>query len=100
MNNAASVGAQRSCSTDAAFFDKMMAINVRAPLLLIRAAYPHLKSPQGCVLNIGSINAYSRRSNCWRTASRRAALMTLSRNLADALCYDRFASITSTSAGC
>ena len=26
-----------------AFFDKMIAVNVRAPLLLIRAAYPHLK---------------------------------------------------------
>jgi putative ABC transport system substrate-binding protein len=43
-------------TTDAAAFDKMMAINVRAPMLLIQAAYPHLKSSRGCVLNIGSIN--------------------------------------------
>ena len=61
VNNAASVARNDLLATDAAFFDKMMAVNVRAPLLLIRAAYPHLKASQGCVLNIGSINAYTRR---------------------------------------
>jgi NAD(P)-dependent dehydrogenase (short-subunit alcohol dehydrogenase family) len=75
--------------TDAAFFDKMMATNVRAPLLLIRAAYPHLKKTEGCVLNIGSVNAYSGESNLVAYSISKGALMTLSRNTADALCYDR-----------
>ena len=88
VNNAASA-AQRSANTDAAFFDKMMADNVRAPLLLIRAAYPHLKHPQGCVLNIGSINGYSGESNLVAYSISKGGLMTLSRNLADALCYER-----------
>jgi NAD(P)-dependent dehydrogenase (short-subunit alcohol dehydrogenase family) len=88
VNNAASVSRNDLQHTDAAFFDKMMAVNVRAPLLLIRAAYPHLKRSKGCVLNIGSINAYSGESQLLAYSISKGALMTLSRNLADALCYD------------
>jgi NAD(P)-dependent dehydrogenase (short-subunit alcohol dehydrogenase family) len=88
VNNAASVARSDLQGTDAAFFDKMMAVNVRAPLLLIRAAYPHLMRSRGCVLNIGSINAYTGESNLLAYSVSKGALMTLSRNLADALCYD------------
>jgi NAD(P)-dependent dehydrogenase (short-subunit alcohol dehydrogenase family) len=89
VNNAASVARNDLLATDAAFFDKMMAVNVRAPLLLIRAAYPHLKASQGCVLNIGSINAYSGEGHLLAYSISKGGLMTMSRNLADALCYDR-----------
>ena len=89
VNNAASTTRSDLASTDAAFFDTMMATNVRAPLLLIRAAYPHLKRSEGCVLNIGSINAYTGESNLLAYSVSKGALMTLSRNLADALCYER-----------
>ena len=89
VNNAASVARSDLHSTDAAFFDKIMAVNVRAPLLLIQAAYPHLKRAQGCVLNIGSINAYTGEGNLLAYSVSKGALMTLSRNLADALAYDR-----------
>src|SRR3954467_8180927 len=88
VNNAASTARSDLASTDAAFFDKMMATNVRAPLLLIRAAYPHLKRTEGCVLNIGSINAYCGESNLLAYSISKGALMTLSRNLADTLCYE------------
>ncbi|MCI0332093.1 MAG: SDR family oxidoreductase [Planctomycetes bacterium] len=88
VNNAASVARNDLHGTDAAFFDRMMAINVRAPMLLVKAAYPHLKKLQGCVLNIGSINAYTGESNLLAYSVSKGALMTLSRNLADALCYD------------
>jgi NAD(P)-dependent dehydrogenase (short-subunit alcohol dehydrogenase family) len=88
VNNAASVARNDLHATDAAFFDKMMAVNVRAPLLLIRAAYPHLKASQGSVLNIGSINAYSGERHLLAYSVSKGGLMTLSRNLADALCYD------------
>lgn len=89
VNNAASTARGDLAKTDAVFFDKMMATNVRAPLLLIRAAYPHLKRSEGCVLNIGSINAYSGESNLVAYSISKGALMTLSRNLADALCYEK-----------
>jgi NAD(P)-dependent dehydrogenase (short-subunit alcohol dehydrogenase family) len=89
VNNAASTARSDLAKTDAAFFDKMMATNVRAPLLLVRAAYPHLKRSEGCVLNIGSINGYSGESNLVAYSISKGALMTLSRNLADSLCYDK-----------
>ena len=41
------------------------------------------------MLNIGSINAYSGESNLLAYSISKGALMTLSRNLADALCYDK-----------
>ena len=49
VNNAACVARNDLLATDAAFFDNMIAVNVLRPLLLIRAAYPHLKASQGCV---------------------------------------------------
>src|SRR4051812_15427001 len=89
VNNAASTARSDLAHTDAAFFDKMIATNVRAPLLLIRAAYPHLKRSEGSVLNIGSINGYSGESNLVAYSISKGALMTLSRNLADSLCYEK-----------
>ncbi len=89
VNNAASTARADLEHTDAEFFDKMMATNVRAPLLLIRAAYPHLKRSEGSVLNIGSINGYCGESNLVAYSISKGALMTLSRNLADSLCYDK-----------
>ena len=89
VNNAAWIVRSDLHSTDAALFDRVMAVNVRAPLLLVQAALPHLKATKGCVLNIGSINAYSGESNLLAYSVSKGALMTLSRNLADALCYDQ-----------
>jgi NAD(P)-dependent dehydrogenase (short-subunit alcohol dehydrogenase family) len=89
VNNAAWVVRSDLETTDAAMFDRVMAINVRAPLLLIQAAYEHLKKTAGCVLNIGSINAYSGEGNLLAYSISKGGLMTLSRNLADALGNDR-----------
>src|SRR5436309_1111397 len=58
VNNAAWIVRSNIDTTDAALFDRCMAVNVRAPLLLVQEALPHLKRAQGCVLNIGSINGY------------------------------------------
>ena len=89
VNNAAWVVRSELKNTDAVMFDKVMAINVRAPMLLVQAAYPHLKQTRGCVLNIGSINAYTGEGNLLAYSVSKGALMTLSRNLADYLCYDQ-----------
>jgi NAD(P)-dependent dehydrogenase (short-subunit alcohol dehydrogenase family) len=88
VNNAAYVVRSTLESTDAAFFDKVMAVNVRAPLLLIRAAFGELKKASGCVLNIGSLNAYCGENNLLAYSVSKGALMTMSRNLADALARD------------
>ncbi len=89
VNNAASVQRSNLANTDVALFDKIMAINVRAPMLLIQAAWPHLKATQGCVLNIGSVNGYCGEANLLAYSISKGGLMTLSRNLADALAGDR-----------
>jgi NAD(P)-dependent dehydrogenase (short-subunit alcohol dehydrogenase family) len=58
-------------------------------LLLIRAALPELRRSHGCVLNIGSVNAYCGEANQLVYSISKGALMTLTRNLADALGRDR-----------
>jgi NAD(P)-dependent dehydrogenase (short-subunit alcohol dehydrogenase family) len=89
VNNAAAVTRSNLSNTDVALFDRLMAINVRAPLLLIQAALPYLKQTQGCVLNIGSLNGYCGEANLLAYSISKGGLMTLSRNLADALGRDR-----------
>ncbi len=89
VNNAASVQRSNLSNTDAALFDKIIAINLRAPLLLIQAALPHLKQTRGCVLNIGSLNGYCGEANLLAYSISKGGLMTLSRNLADALGRDQ-----------
>ena len=88
VNNAAMVTRSNLETTDAEFLDRVIAVNVRAPLLLIRAAVEHLKKTRGCVLNIGSINGYCGEANLLAYSVSKGALMTLSRNLADALGRD------------
>jgi NAD(P)-dependent dehydrogenase (short-subunit alcohol dehydrogenase family) len=88
VNNAASVKRSNITNTDAALFDQMIATNLRAPLLMIQAALPYLKATQGCVLNIGSVNGYCGEANLLAYSISKGGLMTLSRNLADALGRD------------
>ena len=85
VNNAAWVVRSNIHTTDAALFDRTIAINVRAPMLLIKAALSHLHDTGGSVLNIGSVNAYTGEANQLSYSISKGALMTLSRNLADAL---------------
>lgn len=89
VNNAAWIVRSNIDTTDAALFDKCMAINVRAPLLLIKASLPHLKKTQGAVLNIGSINGLCGEANQLAYSIAKGALITMSRNLADALGRDK-----------
>jgi len=89
VNNAAWIVRSNLETTDAALFDKCMAVNVRAPMLLIKAAMPHLKASQGAVLNIGSINGFCGEANQLAYSISKGALITMSRNLADALGRDK-----------
>jgi NAD(P)-dependent dehydrogenase (short-subunit alcohol dehydrogenase family) len=88
VNNAAKPLRATLEETDAATFDFVMNLNLRAPLLLIRAALGHLKATRGSILNIGSVNAYCGAANLLPYSISKGGLMTLTRNVADALCYD------------
>jgi len=89
VNNAATTARSTIEETSAEVFDRIININLRAPMLLIRAAIPHLKKTKGSVLNIGSVNAYSGAANLLPYSISKGGLMTLTRNQADALAYDQ-----------
>ncbi len=85
VNNAAIVSSSNIATTDSAFLERMLAVNTVAPLALIRAALPHLTETRGCVLNIGSINAWGGEPDLLAYSMSKGALMTMSRNLGDTL---------------
>lgn len=87
VNNAALVTRSTLEDATAEHFDRMFAVNLRAPLLLIQAAAAHFeRAPEGgSVVNIGSINAHCGSPNLLAYSATKAALMTATRNLGDAL---------------
>lgn len=89
VNNAAYIVRSNLETTDADLFDRVMTINARAPLLLVQAAIPYLKRQEGSVVNIGSINAYTGEARQLAYSMSKAALMTMSRNLANVYAQDK-----------
>lgn len=85
VNNAAMVVSSDIHTTDLSFFRKVMEVNTLTPFALIKAALPHLSKVKGCVLNIGSVNAYSGEPNLLPYSISKGALMTMTRNLGDTL---------------
>jgi NAD(P)-dependent dehydrogenase (short-subunit alcohol dehydrogenase family) len=85
VNNAAIVASSNVETTDKAFMQRLLNVNTIAPFLLIKAALPYLTEQHGCVLNIGSVNAYSGEPNLLAYSVSKGALMTLTRNLGDTL---------------
>ncbi|WP_276371027.1 SDR family oxidoreductase [Chryseolinea sp. H1M3-3] len=85
VNNAAAVVSSNIHTTDLAFFRNVMEVNTLAPFSLIKAALPHLRQTRGCVLNIGSVNAWSGEPNLFAYSVSKGALMTMTRNLGDTL---------------
>lgn len=85
INNAAMTTRAHLAETDASFFDRVIAVNLRAPLLLIRGALGELRKTGGSVLNIGSVLAHCGQANLLAYSISKGGLMTLTRNLADAL---------------
>ena len=85
VNNAAAVLSSNIETTDIGYFEKILRINLLGPYALIRSALPYLSKTKGCVLNIGSVNAYSGEPNLLAYSVSKGALMTLSRNLGDTL---------------
>ena len=85
VNNAAMVVSSNIHTTDRAFIQKVLAVNTIAPFELIKAALPELSKQKGCVLNIGSVNAWSGEPNLLAYSMSKGALMTMTRNLGDTL---------------
>lgn len=69
-------------SLTAEIFDRVMAINLRAPLLLTQALIPFFPTSGGAVVNLSSIHASSAFPNAIPYACSKAGLLALTRNLA------------------
>lgn len=69
-------------------WDAMFATNARAPFLMAKAAYPHLRATKGRIINIGSLGG----SHPWAThahyCTSKAALHMLSQTMAKAWAPD------------
>ncbi len=85
VNNAAIVSSSNLHTTDLVYFRRLLEVNCLAPFALIKAALPQLTKTRGCVLNIGSVNAWSGEPNLFAYSVTKGALMTMTRNLGDTL---------------
>lgn len=85
VNNAAVTTRSNLDTTTPETFDRILTVNLKAPLFLIQAAMPHFRTQGGgVVLNIGSINALGGERNLLAYSIAKGGLMTMTRNLADA----------------
>lgn len=63
-------------------WNRMVAVNLSAPFLLIRAALPHLREVKGAIVNIGSIEGLGSNPNHAAYCSTKAGLHGLTRAIA------------------
>jgi NAD(P)-dependent dehydrogenase (short-subunit alcohol dehydrogenase family) len=85
VNSAATFAARPLLDVDAAAWDAVMAVNVRAPHLLVRAAAPLLTAARGSVVNIADLAAFQPWTEHPHHAVSKAALVHLTRVQAKAL---------------
>ncbi len=72
--------------TSTELWDEIFAVNIRAPFLLCQEAVRHMKERRsGCIINIGSGNAYCGLKRLLPYSASKGALMTFTKNLANYL---------------
>lgn len=90
VNNAALTTRSTLETTDAAMFDRIIGVNLRAPLLIIREAVKHFRTQGGgAVLNIGSVNALGGQTDLLAYSASKAGLVNMTRNLANSLATEK-----------
>ncbi|HEY6627980.1 MAG TPA: SDR family oxidoreductase [Acidimicrobiia bacterium] len=82
VNNAAMGFSGEAVDTDAAEFDRLIAVNLRAPFLLSAALYPSLRQRSGAVVNVSSVHAVATSSRVSVYAASKGGLVSLTRALA------------------
>jgi NAD(P)-dependent dehydrogenase (short-subunit alcohol dehydrogenase family) len=83
VNNAADFTRGTVESVPLAIWDRIMAVNLRAPFILLQAAIPHMRARGGgSVLNVGSVNAYIGEPKLCPYSVSKGGLMTLTKNAA------------------
>jgi NAD(P)-dependent dehydrogenase (short-subunit alcohol dehydrogenase family) len=70
-------------STTLELWERIIAVNLRAPFLCMQEAVTHMKaSRRGSIVNIGSVNAYIGQPNLHAYSVSKGGLMTMTRNAA------------------
>jgi 3-oxoacyl-[acyl-carrier protein] reductase len=83
VNNAAAAARLSTVETDAALIDGILAVNVRAPLLLIAALIPALvESGHGSIINLSSVSGLVGTPNRAAYAASKGAIDAATRSLA------------------
>jgi NAD(P)-dependent dehydrogenase (short-subunit alcohol dehydrogenase family) len=90
VNNAGDTGRGDLEHIAVARWDRILAVNVRAPFILLQEAIPHMRARGGgSVVNIGSILAHGGESKLGAYSVSKGALMTFTKNAALLLNRDR-----------
>ncbi|HEY4606236.1 MAG TPA: SDR family oxidoreductase [Acidimicrobiia bacterium] len=82
VNNAAVGHARPAIETGSEEFDRLMAVNLRAPFLLSVALYPGLRASLGSIVNVGSVHAVATSAPASVYAASKGGLASLTRSLA------------------
>jgi NAD(P)-dependent dehydrogenase (short-subunit alcohol dehydrogenase family) len=86
VNNAALTTRGTVADTPDDVFDQIVAVNLRAPFILTkRAVAPMRAAGGGCIINVGSVNAYIGEPKLAAYSVSKGGLMTLTRNAASHL---------------
>ena len=86
VNNAADTSRGDVESTSCELWDRIMAVNLRAPFLCTQEAIRHMKPRgRGAIVNIGSVNAYIGLPELHPYSVSKGGLMTLTKNAASYL---------------
>jgi NAD(P)-dependent dehydrogenase (short-subunit alcohol dehydrogenase family) len=90
VNNAAIFPRSTLAETTEAFWDEMLAINLKGPYFLCQAAIPRMGAQGGgSIVNIGSIHGLGGGRNLFAYAVSKGGLLTMTRNLAKAYARDK-----------
>lgn len=85
VNSAASFHSAALFAIDATEWDRIMAVNLKAPYLLVRATESLLKESAGCVINMVDLSAFDPFESFPHHSVSKAGLMHLTRAMARAM---------------
>lgn len=90
-NIAASTERGSILDTDEALYERILGVNLRAPFFLMQDAANLMRrlAIAGAIVNVSSVNAHGGAANLAAYSASKAALVTLTKNAANALVWDR-----------
>jgi NAD(P)-dependent dehydrogenase (short-subunit alcohol dehydrogenase family) len=85
VNNAATLARGPLEAASVELWDAVMAVNLRAPFVCLQEAVRFMKERGGCIINVGSVNAYAGAPKLGPYSVSKGGLTTMTRNAAAAL---------------